>query len=203
MQLAAKIRKDLIKVDRFWRTFLTNHSKYNPLPLDQLAPIESPAPLRDDNNSHFKNNQIVPVSQNDIGVQTLDNANLNEKSKPTTNGFDFHGMNGTISDLPIEEVKIESYEVNESVKSEFEANNIEYADSNDYPIDSDGDEMDDEDSKDRTEQMDDKRANVNDTCVKRRSGRKYPKNRNTQGTDPINGEEKLFKCLERECRQGE
>lgn len=196
MQLAAKIRKDFLKVDRFWRTFLTNHSKYNPMPFDQLAPIESPAPFRVENNSHYKNNQIVPVSQNDVGVQTLEISNLNEKSNPTTNGFPFHGINGTISDLPIEEVKIESHD---SVKSECEDDNIDYADSNDYPIDSDGDGMDDEDSKDM---IGEKQANFNDTRMKRRSGRKYPKNRNIHGADPIKGEEKLFKCLDHECKQG-
>lgn len=203
MQLAAKIRKDFLKVDRFWRTFLTNHSKYNPMPLDQLAPIESPAPIHvDHNNSYLKPNQIVPVSQNDIGVQTLEISTMNDESKSTiTNGFASHELNGTLSDLSIEEVKIESYEVYERVKCEFEDDNIDYGDSNDYPIDSDGEEMD-EDSKDLTINIDDKNVNVNDTCMKRRSGRKYPKNRNIHGNDPVKGVEKLFQCLEHECSQG-
>lgn len=195
MQLAAKIRKDLLKVDRFWRTFLTNHSKYNPMPLDQLAPIESPSHV--DNSSYLKRNQIVPVSQNDIGVQTFEIATLSEKSK-SANGFLTHELNG----LAIEEVKIESYEVYESVKCEFDDDNVEYGDGNDLPIDSDGEEMD-EDSKDLTINVDDdKNENVVDACMKRRSGRKYPKKRNIHGTDPVKGDEKLFKCLDHECRQG-
>lgn len=202
MQLAAKIRKDFLKVDRFWRTFLANHSKYNPVPLDQLAPIESPAPIKLDNDSYLKYNRIVPVSQhsNDIGVQTLEIKILNEKFDATTNGFTFHDLNGTISDLPIEEVKIESYEVFDGVKSEFDDSN--YGASNDYPIDSDAETDGDEDSKDPTLKISDDQANVNDSCMKRRSGKKYPKKRNIHGTDPVKGEYRLLKCLEPECSQG-
>lgn len=172
------------------------------MPLDQLAPIESPAPIHVDNNSYLKHSQIVPVSQNDIGVQTVEITTLSEKSKSTTNGFPSHELNGTLSiNLSIEEVKIESYEDYERVKCELEDDNIDYGDSNDYPIDSDGEEMD-EDSKDLTINILDKNVNVNDTCMKRRSGRKYPKNRNIHGADPVKGDDKLFQCLEHECRQG-
>lgn len=199
MQLAAKVRKDFLKVDRFWRTFLTNHSKYNPLPLDQLAPIESPAPFTVDNNSYLKNNQIVPISQNDVGVQTLEITNLVAKSNLNSNGFPFLEMNGTISDLSIEEVKIESVEVYQNVQCEFTESNFHCDDSNDYLIGSDGEETG-EDSKDPTPQISDQY--VNDTCMKRRSRRKYPKNRNILGIDPMKGEEKLFRCLDHECEQG-
>lgn len=195
MQLAAKIRKDFLKVDRFWRTFLTNHSKYNPLPLDQLKPIESPAPSVD-NNSYLKHNQIVPPNHNHIGVQTLEPTDFNEKSNSTTGGIHFHELNGTISELAIEEVKIESYDVYESVKCEFDDD----VDSNDYPNDSIGDDME-EDTKDPTGDVDDQSVNSED-ILKRRSGRKYPKNRNIHGTDPIRGEEQLFKCLQNECNEG-
>lgn len=201
MQLAAKIRKDFLKVDRFWRTFLSNHSKYNPVPLDQLAPIESPAPIKLDNSNYLKYNRIVPINQqsNDIGVQTLDIKIFNEKLDSTTNGFAFPDLNGTISDLPIEEVKIESYEVYDSVKCEFDDSN--YGASNDYPIDSDGETMD-EDSKDPTVKISDDQDDVNDNSVKRRSGKKYPKKRNIHGTDPVKGDNRLFKCFEPGCSQG-
>lgn len=199
MQLAAKVRKDFLKVDRFWRTFLTNHSKYNPLPLDQLAPIESPAPFTVDNKSYLKNNQIVQISQNDVGVQTLDITNLIAKSNPNSNGFPFLEMNGTISDLSIEEVKIESVEVYQNVECDFTDSNFHCDDSNDYPIGSDGEETG-EDSKDPTSQISDQY--VTDICMKRRSSRKYPKNRNIHGIDPMKGEEKLLKCFDHECKQG-
>lgn len=193
MQLAAKIRKDFLKVDRFWRTFLTNHSKYNPMPFDQLAPIESPAPLPVD-NSYLKNHQIVPVNQIDVGVQTFELKNPNEKLHPNTNGFQFYEINGTMSDL-----SIESVEVYDSVKCEF-TNDIHCDnESNDYPIDSNEEEMD-EDSKDPTTRTDSEGVNV--TYMRHRSGRKYPKNRNIHGMDPMQGEEKMFKCFDHGCKQG-
>lgn len=204
MQLAAKIRKDFLKVDQFWRTFLTNHSKYNPIPLDQLAPIESPAPVRigDDNNiSYLQTNHIVPVNavnpKNEIGVHALDV--LDVKHFPEK----VHS-NGTITDLSIEEVKIESYVVYENVKCEFGGEDtIQFGDSNEYSIDSDG-QVIDEESKDPTIQCDDKISNANDVCsMKRRSGRKYPKSRNIHGTNPMKGEQMLYKCMENDCEQGE
>ncbi len=207
MQLAAKIRKDFLKVDRFWRTFLTNHSKYNPIPLDQLTPIESPAPYRVNDNkstsSYLKTDHNVPAHQrNDIGVQT---SIAVENSNPTTNkGCDCdQEMNGTNNS--IDEVKIESYTVYENVKCEFvDDTTNNYGDSNDYALDSDGDFGDEEDSKEPTVQSDVDNVNGNnETIMKRRSGRKYPKRRDILRTDPIKGEERLLKCLDSECRQGE
>ncbi|XP_037030432.1 zinc finger protein 93-like [Bradysia coprophila] len=207
MQLAAKIRKDFLKVDQFWRTFLTNHSKYNPIPLDQLAPIESPAPVRvvDDNSSYLQTiNHNVPVNainpKNEVGVQTLDVKNVHEKFHSNANIVPYREANGTITDLSIEEVKIESYVVYENVKCEFADDKSQFGDGNKYSMDSDGQAID-EDSKDPTIQSDDKNVNANDAWMKRRSGRKYPKNRNIHGTNPIKGEKMLFKCPENECKQ--
>lgn len=196
MQLAAKIRKDFLKVDRFWRTFLTNHSKYNPIPLDQLAPIASPAPVRVDTNTYLKDNRNVPVHhKNDIGVQTLEIKNVKNNSESLASDIAYQELNGTKVDLSIEEVKIDSYEVYE-VCEVYDNDNIQYRES---PIDSEGDELNECSEDSKTITCDDKV----DNCMKRRSGRKYPKNRNIHGSDPIKGEERLFKCMESECKQGE
>lgn len=208
MQLAAKIRKDFLKVDQFWRTFLANHSKYNPIPLDQLAPIESPAPVRvvDDNSSYLQTNPNVPSSainpKSEIGIQTLDIKNLHSN----VNCGPYQEENGTITDLSIDEVKIESYVVYEDVKCEFVDDKAQVDENSqfdkEYSIDSDG-HANDEDSKDPMIRSDDKNLNANDACMKRRSGGKYPKNRNIHGTNPMKGEKRLFKCLENGCRYGE
>lgn len=187
MQLAAKIRKDFLKVDRFWRTFLANHSKYNPIPLDQLPPIRSPGPVvssTDDNSSYLINHHNGLVNGKiDVAVQTFD---INGEPSRVAR-LELHGLKRDTS-VSIEEIKTKSFEV---TILDSEANICD-----NIPMDSD--------TKDRSPREPTLEVyKRDDTIVKRKSDRKYPKRRNIQGTDPIRGKESLFQCMEVECSQGE
>lgn len=160
MQLAAKIRRDLLIVDSFWKTFLQKHGSSADTG-DKQAKLEPPEVI--ETQSSF----ATPVDSI-FGRAKVVIERLPPPAIP----------------LPIEEVKVESYEVTsyENDYNDFD----DYDDENDLsPLEEDRLELETNENESPTS------AKPKVTTVP-----KYI------GVKPMKGEHKHFKCSEVECEDG-
>lgn len=158
MQLAAKIRRDLLIVDSFWKTFLQKHGSTVGTG-DKKAKLEPPEVI--ETQSSF----ATPVDS------------IFGRAKVVIERIPSPAM-------PIEEVKVESYEV-----TSYEH---DYNDFDDYDDENDLSALE----EDRLELQTNENASPTSNKPKDTTVLKYV------GVKPMKGELKHFKCAEVECADG-
>lgn len=158
MQLAAKIRRDLLIVDGFWKTFLQKHGSAAGDKQTKLEPAEVV-----ETQSSFATPVDSIFSRAKVVIERL--------PSPAT-------------PLPIEEVKVESYEVS--------SYDNDYNDFDDYDDENDFSALE----EDRLEL---ERNEVEYPTIKGPKETKVPK---YNGVKPLKGELKHFRCSEVNCEDG-
>lgn len=160
MQLAAKIRRDLLVVDGFWKKFLQKHGNTANADAKQAANVDR-AVL--ETQSSFATPVDSIFSRAKVVIERLPAA---------------------ATPLPIEEVKVESYEVT--------TYDNDYNDYDDYDDENDGSALEEDRLELETYEEDESRTSTKQTA--------NPNNSN--GVMPIKGELKHFKCSQIKCEAG-
>lgn len=157
MQLAAKIRRDLLVVDGFWKKFLQKHgSKADDTAQQYITEVvESQSSCTTPVESIFRQAKVV--------LERMPSA--------------------AATPLPIEEVKIESFELNNY-------------DNNDY------NHFDDYDDDDDCSALEEDRLELKSDEDETTCSTKPKKSTTHAGVKPIKGEHKHFKCSQVECEDG-